>query len=514
MTNILLTGIPKSGKTWLVDKTTELLRDYHEQNVENISLGELVADKAHELWNTPKESVADIDPENQQTLREYAISEAGRRVLRRTAQHVIIDTPLTMYVHEGNVPNAIFNHGHIQGLAKDMGGLDYIVTVTDDAEEIGKRLDGTRYPRDLNTVMDWISNDIGVAEAIAPIEVNGKRAKHLVIPREFSEQTLAKLLIDPNPTISYIGFPITHLTPKSGDSKEKLRFKSDNLRKVMQFIPNYLEYVVGIVPMIIPDQRVGATKEREHTVFRDKHLFDKYCDLMTGFSPCDVLSLGLLEELRKNKRTGKPSFLIHPNLSASKIETFPFIPTLGFSNENEFFQAIISSRDSNNDGTVMGTLRRFLDLDQAGTVPRYASLQTFAPAVIIRDEKGRYLLLEQAKGKPFAGYLTPITGKREIVNGRLETARENLEREAWQEAGLKINGLSKDYYLHRTDYGSPRYVRFFEARGFEGKVRADNMVDHPEAKKFVRLSLRQILSGKYKIMPATLQYFKDVRGKD
>jgi len=506
MTNILLTGTPGSGKTQLVESTRDILRDYAEgQSLTTISLGDIVAAEANRLWRTQRSQVHNIDTENQRPIRSYAIAEAGRNLLRGRTSHVIVDTPLTMHTENGSVPHVIFNQDQISQLSEDAGGFDYLVSVIDDPAKIGQRLASTSYPKGVASILDWTSFEVGVSGAFSLKNSFGGRTRHLVIPREYSEQILAKLLLDKNPPVLYNGFPITHLTPRAGDSEERRQLKEQGWASVMDFIATAKEYWAGIIPMVIPDQRVGEPKERGHTIFRDKHWFDEYSDGFVAYFPVDVESKGVNEEAQKNKRTGKPSFGIHPNMVKDKIETFNLIHTLGFANQEEFFGAIAASRDSKFDNTPTALLRQFLMDSQ--DLPRYACLQPFAPAAIIKNKSGEYLLFEQPAHKPFAGHLTPATGKRKEVNGRLESTAETLGRETCAEVGLDVTGVSPEYHLERADYGRPtdvKYVRFVEVE-YKGRVRPSD-----EAVKPRWMPLSQILSGQHKIMPATLRYFQNL----
>ena len=497
MTTILLTGIPKSGKTDLIQKTQQLLRDSMEQEVGNISLGNLVAEEAHRLWNTPLDRIHKVDAENQQALRDYAIAETAYRLATSQTPSSIVDTPMSMCLQNGNVYDTIFNHGQIEKLAQAAKGIEYIVTLIDDPEEMSRKLENTSYPSEIPRILDWTAQEVGITRATRPITAAGKTSRYLVIPKEHSDTTLAKLLVDPNPPILYLGFPITHL-------------EKDARKEVINFISQMQEYAAIIVPMTIADQRVGEEKERENTIYRDKHWFATDCDMFGGFFPRDVLSLGWLEEFRKTQRTGKPSFLIRPSRKDKKKETFNVDTTLKrYDSPEEFFAAIAKSRDSKYDNTPNALLRRFLDPSQKEPIPRYANLQPFAVAAVIQNQQGQFLLGRQAQGKKFEGHYTPVTGKREVKDEKLETVERAIQREAWEEVGVRLHEISSDFQIHPTDYGNVKYVRFYRAQ-HDGQPRADNSTTHPELEDLKWMTRAEILSGKHKIMPATQNYFKNL----
>lgn len=512
MVSILFTGIPRAGKTDLVQVTQELSRQQYETEVASISLGDIVAEGAKRLWGTTPEGVPLLDWSHQEALRWGAMPRAASQLWEiRDHTHVIVDTPMTMYTQNGIVPEAIFSADDIQQLNK-AGGLDYVVTLIEDPNIVARRLANTRYPKSVEALLQWMAMEVSTTKRLYRQELSCESGlrRHLVIPRDHSDETLVKLLNDPSPTICYGLHPITSLHVREGDSEAIRQQKRRDNERINTFRDQLQEYIVLISPIVLAD--IGATHaEREHTVYRDINWFVANSDFTIAFFPGEYESEGVKEEMRATLRTGKPAILIHPS---KDDEVFGVKPTLHYRSEEEFFEAIERSRE--NDDPTSEFLRRFLDPYQ--NVPRYAHLRPHAVAVDIYDPSTRkHILGLRPEGKPFAGKWMFPAGKKE----QSETDFRSLYREVWHECGILLLDVEKGYKIHRVDYAQenaggikPQYVRIFrtEREKTEGKGIANNHVKGSEFIELGHFTRDEILAmGEDKIVPATLQYFQELQ---
>lgn len=513
MVTILLTGIPSVGKTGLIDVTQSISEKYYEKSVESISLGDIVAEGAAKLWKTAKANVPKLDYEFQKALRWGAIPRAAFELGNIQEEHVIVDTPMTMFV--SNIPDGIFTHEDIAHLHAARS-IDYFVTLIDDPNNVKDRLKGTPYPQDVDEVLSWMAMEVVTTANVYRYEheTSGNAAqlkRHLVIPRKHSDETLVKLLNDPDPPICYFSGPITHLKLLDSDSPKQRAEKIAAKKRMIAFRQRFQEYAVVVVPIEMADS--GITNiEREHTVFRDMHWFVANADFTLAYFPGDYRSEGSFEEMRGTLRTGKPVILIHPG---KDDQVFGVKPWMHFRSEDEFFEAVATSRsDSKYEHPDYEILRKLLDRKQ--DLPRYAHLRPYAVAVDIYDGKtDQHMLIKQGK-EPFKGYWILVAGKRE----QGQTDKQALRDEAWQEVGLLLEPAEFDegYRLYRTDYADeqydgskPRYVRFYRTqRALEqGTPRPDNATDHKEVDQVGWFSREEILRME-KVVPATRAYFEDL----
>lgn len=593
MATILVTGIPRIGKSDLIDASRDCSEQYYERPVQIISLGELVAEQAHRLWGTAEPRVPSLDYSYQQALRSQAIARAAfelqsvhahrqqrlleerirsleaerhqlfqdlkhvadnwqrdtpleqplrailssktateeerERILlnlnQATDVHIIIDTPMTMYLFRGSddkntIPDIIFTQEDISRLHRAKT-LDYVVTVIDDAYHVAERFKHSPYPENPSTILDWIAIEVNATRSVMPFKTERKQGRrlqivprrHLVVPREHSEETLAKLLNDEQPPIVYLAGPITHLKINDADTPE-IRQKKEEARNAMAAFRDKLqEYAVVVTPMEMADGRI-TDKDIANTVFRDIHWFVENADATIAYFPTALHSTGTMEELRATLRFGKHAILIRPvGAGERQGEAFGVRPTLHFGCAEDFFAALHQSRQQPyHQDPRYNILRQMLDPHQ--DVPRYAHLRPYAVAIDIQQD-GKHLLGLQAQGKGYAGNWMMIAGKKERISGVLETDVEALRREAWQEIGIHLLGVKPGYRLFPVDYakgGSKiQYVRVYQATSIEGKVREDNVVKHPEIERVDWFTPQQIASMD-NVVPATKRYFQELLG--
>lgn len=526
MTNLLLTGIPKVGKSALIKRATEDAKVYLEHDIRSLSLGDLFGEEAKRLWRTEPDRRLYMDYTHQQALRSQVISEASRLLLHgrlnetnpaqggyfdkgtstRPVLHNIIDTPMTFYL-QGSVPNVAFSHQDIAKLDAACGGLDLIVTLLDDSELLSKKFTGD-FAKNEDQILQWLSYEADVSEKVTP-----SHSRTLVMAKENSNKTLLKLLMDPQAPAGYSAIPITKLKDEEGDtSKEKDR-KREALEQIKQFRNEFFEYSALLTPMTMPDARAKLRTEVIATEYRDKHFFIRASDFAIAFYP-DVKygSRGIPDELKHTINTGGFVILIHPDREKYEEGAFGVRANLYYETKEHLYDAILKSRNPVFDGAPEAYLRRFLLPDQ--DLPRYAMLSRPVVAVDFVNENDEHLLIRQPAGKQFGGYWTLVAGKKEGT----ETDLEACMREAEQEVGLKVTGLENEDkpWLAPTDYadGSDvKYVRFYQCSPdrFAGRVSPNHITEHPEVDGAKWATRDQILRMRQPIMPATKAYFQQLK---
>ncbi len=522
MVTILLTGIPGVGKSALIENAQAQSAEFYERDVTNISLGSLVAREANGLWQTPPERIQYVDDTLQAALRSYAISEAALQLerIKSPDQHIIIDTPLTLMIREGAVPVNTFDATHIAKLNRSRT-IDYIITVIDNPETVAERLKESLYPRTNDDLLRWMAHEVSLAKSVLGSSQGfntSQRTRHLVIPNEYSEETLTKLLNDPEPPICYFAFPITALHEKSDDSPETKEKKRVAREAISEFLSRLQEYCVVKVPIKIADLGATTPIEIENTVHRDKSWFVRNADFTLAFFPGEYQSTGVSEELRESIRLGKPTIVIHPQ--ASSTDVFGIKTPLRYASAEEFFEAVAKSRTTPE--SRYDVLRRLLDPDN--DLPRYAHLRDFSVAADffkLEERAGKkdylHLLGLRAKGIPGEHHWTLITGKRESDSqtGRKEKGTRALLREASEEAGIVFfEPEGGRYRIYKTDFGYVPYFRVYPVLFTPGmgKPTENYLSDPAEKKEIERLEwfTAEDVGKMEKVLPGTRRYFDDV----
>ena len=304
MTTILLTGIPGTGKTGLVEITQGLAREYREQSVLSISMADLVAKAAHEQNNTPSDRICFIDPELQTALRSGAISEAGRRLALQPGQHAIIDTPMTMYAHGGTVLDHIFTPRGIS-ILDESRPLDYLVTVIEDPHVLAQRMQGLPYPSGISELLQWTVAEVNATSAASKQIGNTHPTRHLIIPRNHSDETLVKLISNHHPQVCYLVRPISHLRFNAADTPEQRDQKKVHRAQIQRFQERLQEYTIVIAPMELADTGVTA-EEQQHTMHRDLRWFVAASDTVIAYFPGNYVGGGVKEKGGATIRPGKP----------------------------------------------------------------------------------------------------------------------------------------------------------------------------------------------------------------
>jgi len=377
VTNIIVNGIPGTDKTKIVQKVQELYKDNLEKDISSISLGDMFADMAWELFKTDPKRVAYTHYSIKQALRVATIERVLNQLLNykeNKEEPLIFDTPITMYAQGGAVPNIVRPFSDFSKLNKARN-IDAIVTLIDAPEKVAERLRDTPYAKESDELLDWMGFEAEIAKSYAISLSQHKSTSnlvdYLVIPRQNSEISLVKLIHDyetkdRDSTVIYAGGPISHLQDESKDSEIDKRKKAKHRKKMDDFTKQLQYYGVIISPIKIAD--ISKTpKHEEHTKHRDLNYFIPYSNIFIAYFPDDYESKGTEEEMRHALTIGKPVILIHPTEQDKVNEVFRTKPTIHFENEEIFFNTIKNIESSKLSETQKRVLRMFLENEK----PKY-----------------------------------------------------------------------------------------------------------------------------------------------
>lgn len=314
MTNAVLAGIPGSGASDLAALAETRLTSLG-QTVSQVSVEDIFCDLAHELHGLPKEEAYALNYDIQLDLRRKALDDAVRELERQQqgpTHHTIIQVPMQRYLW-GAVLDQCFGYGAVSRLHAACGGIDLSATVIDEPTSIARNLAPTIFPDDQDRILDWMSAEITAVEntpCCVRREGNSRQIRKHVIPRPHSDDSLIKLLLDPNPVVTYFGFPITHLKIKDDDSAAVREQKAQYAARIMEFRNRMQDYSVMVVPLEVADARSGNLREKAYTKHRDLNLFIRKADIMISFFPLDIISWGII---RRNDESNKHQKAISAN---------------------------------------------------------------------------------------------------------------------------------------------------------------------------------------------------------
>ncbi len=318
-------------------------------DVDHIIVAEKIYKAANRVWGIIDSEVPFISQELQVALRQFAIGDVENYLLRKALKgsnaHKIVQTSMTMYLKNG-VPDAIFTQEDMQRL-HDIEKFSHVVTLIEDPNKMAERFEGTPYSRDVGDILNWTAMEVGVTEASMPYSREGEwvcRPRRLILPRENSDTSLAKLLNDSDAQVIYLAGPITHMKDKQDDTEEKRKQKYIDRKRMDDFQKKLQEYAVVITPMVLADQGVKP-EEIAHTVHRDISWFVGRADIIIAFFPGDYFSAGTTQEIHAADRIGKPVIVIHPK---DDREVFGIRPRIKYRHEDELFSDIEKSGNENN----------------------------------------------------------------------------------------------------------------------------------------------------------------------
>ena len=348
MTRLLLTGLPGTGKTELVEQTKQIAGKLG-VNVHSISLGDIFKQIVRKIGANHERPLY-IDSITQDAVRSGIISRCANILTSLPRNdHVIIDAPLTLLDTYG-VHSNTFDITDFKTFGEVKKSLDLVVTLIDDEVKIAKNLDAHKFPTQPEKILSWTTCEISRARDIAGIYTN--KNFPLVIPRENSRTSLIKLLTDYDNTTAEHPIPITYSArPLSGIKKMeqkggKYLATAIKARQAIQMLDDAMqEMSVVVVPMEQADLRPSKL-QAAHITHRDKNNFIRMtANNVVAHYAIDIFSSGTNDEVKVSRNDlAKLTTLIHPNADQTPFgyKEIPYTAYL-FKTHKEFLNAVASS---------------------------------------------------------------------------------------------------------------------------------------------------------------------------
>ncbi|MFH1770870.1 MAG: hypothetical protein ABH828_04920 [archaeon] len=408
MAHIIVTGIPKIGKSEVIDKvikyssTEKILK----HNTQSISLGNIFKDIAFDLYSTKPENVPSLDYLLKEAIGKSTVNETKSRLKDvKKEESILVDTPISMIDGERSILSRVRSPDDFI-LFDDVKSIDAIITLIDAPKIVQNKLKGTIYPTDKERLLFWmnIESELSISygdsvtgkrkRAIEIInnysdkkmDVNGyDSVRNIVMPRRNAEISILKMLYDYNiagrlPVIGYLVGPISNAKINGTEKTDaEIQRKLDNETKIGEFSKEAQKYILAINPIVLADTEFTLV-DRAHTIHRDINYFVARSDIIIGYYPEECDSPGTEEELRNATMMAKPTILIHPKTRAEeegrKKMVFDFVPTIRFYHEDEFYAAIANPNvvdELYKKGQVRNPAqaRRALEMLVVGSKPRY-----------------------------------------------------------------------------------------------------------------------------------------------
>lgn len=167
---IVVVGIPGVGKTSLVARTVEMLKERH-RTVRVISFGTMMFDVASERGVEHRDQLRKLPIREQQDLQRIA----AERIASQTEQIVIIDTHAFVSSPEGYYPGL---PAHVLGIISPT----HFISVSARPEEIySRRINDDTRSRDKVNILD-IKKDLGMQSGMmsACAVITGSPIKHIL----------------------------------------------------------------------------------------------------------------------------------------------------------------------------------------------------------------------------------------------------------------------------------------------------------------------------------------------
>jgi len=323
-------GIVGAGKSEAISKTKALTQAALHKELYTVSLGKIFADAGKKL-EIPESRLNYIPNEMQIALRTGVMSQCAIELLNyKPDDLVVIDGPLTL-VDSVGITQETFNMSEFKILSDPpvKRPIDRrFISIIDDPRKVIARNKGTAYPTDPADILNWTVQEVEKAKQFSDYYVE-KRA--LAVPMEYSSQLLLKTIIDPEAPIAYFAYPITSAKNRP-DAKEKINNFRNKLNLCVPFVN----------PIELSDRSTDSVAEMTYTKYRDLHWFVRQAQYVIAYYPEEGLpSTGVPAELKEGELLAKINILIHPR---KERHPFGISNILQFSNEDEFFDAIKSSR--------------------------------------------------------------------------------------------------------------------------------------------------------------------------
>ena len=339
MAVLFASGIVGSGKT-KASKEAAKLGKQSGLNVYTVSTGDIFSEHA-KTRGYEKLSLPYLDDDIQQALRTGVMPACAAELLANTPyHHAIVSGPLTLINNYG-WPGRTFRREDFEKLQRYGVGLErrIVSIIIDDPLEIAKFNESRKsaYPNGVGPIISW---SIFEAETARDLSRTYLQKEGLVVPRHCAPQFLLKVLEDPDAPIVYLAHPI--------DSFNSGKNRDEPEEKIEKFVSKMNSCAALITPIAHKEVRNISEEEREYTKFRDLKWFVRQSDMLIAYvpDPSDKLSTGITVEVRKAKELGKPIVLISPYSNSHSLWCVSKDVSYKFDSEDEFFDAVLSSRNN------------------------------------------------------------------------------------------------------------------------------------------------------------------------
>lgn len=353
MPRLYVSGIVGAGKTEAINATKELAKRTCRKEIYNVSLGDIFAEFGCKL-GIPRNRLNYLPNNMQNALRTGLMKACSLELLKYSKDDlVIIDGPLTIVDNYG-ITQETFKMSEFETLKNypvERPIDRRFVSIIDDSKRIIKRNEGTSYPTDPPNILNWTVQEVEKTNQFSDHYV-GKGA--LAVPKDYSEQLLLKLLLDPDAPVAYFAYPITETR-----NQPKLRRKIDEFRQKLNLCCAFVN------PIELSDLNADTKSEITYTKYRDLNWFIRQAEFVIAYFPGDLTSKGVPQELREGELLARINILIHPD---TEFHPFGIKTDCHFKNEDEFFTSVKSARTVKK----FKTLAKFLEDDS--DMFRYESL--------------------------------------------------------------------------------------------------------------------------------------------
>ncbi len=362
MTNILLAGVVKVGKSGLIKETQKIGLSL-EQKVYNVSIGDIVRQSAGNA-GIDQDNLMLASPNVQRTLISGGITEkaAVAALKAKDDQHLIIDTPLTLYTRHGVITQTIDDLDAFADIGRK---IDRVVVLIDDPRITAKNLKSSYYTARVDEVLTWTTAEIMRAHDFARRYTLGRPP--IVIPRPSSRTAIVKVLMDADPMILYPIRPISAVVKLEQSKRAKDKKLAWLARQEINAFDNFAQQcAITTIPIEIMGYQPSPV-EKEHTFIRDC-IFVRQAKILAGIYPQRLGSVGGDFEYSIGLLFAKVASMIneYPNMHPFSHGRIPFI----FPSLDDFKYAILSGKSEHT------PLKRLAD--DSGKGFRYAQIERAA----------------------------------------------------------------------------------------------------------------------------------------
>lgn len=288
-------------------KAVEKLAQEAGLQLEIFNVGDMMLQKAHDLGSpVSREKILDLPSSSLEWLRGTVFEEMVRRVGEH--QNSIVATHTCFRWKKFLAP--AFDTYYLAQLDPD-----FYVTITDDYDQIRRRLDETEQWRgrlQLWEILVWRDEEHFITKMLAEYY----RKPHYLIARQEPPETLFNLMLNPGCKKAYLSYPITAIEK---DQPEKLE-------DTQRFLTELRKYLVVFDPLAMKELERGRRFYEEQdeeidaeilkmledqTVARDYQFIDQ-SDMVIVYYPVREPSPGVLSELIYGFSHDKAVYMVFP----------------------------------------------------------------------------------------------------------------------------------------------------------------------------------------------------------